>query len=272
MAKSNTNAFIAKKLDDIFYHLKNVDKIQVLAGCTRPPLMAEKVINICSVPELALIEKRERYIEFGPAVTLEQMMQVGRNNLPQLLYEALESVGNSAVRNQATLGGNICASLAESQKMTLWAPLIALGTAVEVKKSATDSKVVPLNKVEKLPPKSMLGKIRIPLNDWEIAIFRRVGPSHAITSQSASFVFLADLQKDIIANLRIVFSGPVTFQSAELENKIIGTKLPLKAPSIDSIMQDAASLYDSTCSSEITPPILRAQFLNLLRYSLDMLV
>ncbi|MBR6153344.1 MAG: FAD binding domain-containing protein, partial [Treponema sp.] len=69
------------------------------------------------------------------------MLKVDETKLQPVIKKALKTIGTAAVRNLATLGGNICA---EGQKLTLWAPLVALDSRVEIKKSANDSKVIPL--------------------------------------------------------------------------------------------------------------------------------
>ena len=268
MAKNNEKVLLTRNLADIFYHLNNQNALQILGGCTRVKTINESSISVRSIPELTQIEKKERSIDFGPAVTLEQMLSLGKTNMPLVLYEALQTIGTFSVRNLATLGGNICA---EGQKLTLWAPLLALDARLEVKKSISDSKLISFSAFSGVPQKSVLTKIKVPLSEWEVAIFRRVGPSNSITENSASFVFLADTQKDIIANIRIVYAGIIVFHSRDLENKIIGSKLPLRHNQINLWLKEAEERYDFLTSGTIAKPILKAQFLNLLRYSFERL-
>lgn len=268
MAKNNEKVLLTRNVADIFYHLNNQNRLQILGGCTRVNLIDESSITVRSIPELTQIEKKERSIDFGPAVTLEQMLSLGRTNMPCVLFEALQTIATFSVRNLATLGGNICA---EGQKLTLWAPLLALDAKLEVKKSISDSKLISFSAFSGIPQKSVLAKIKVPLDDWEIAIFRRVGPSGIITEASASFVFLADTQKDIIANIRIVYAGLLVFHSRELENKIIGSKLPLSHNQIALWITEAEERYDFLASGTIAKSILKDQFLNLLRYSFEQL-
>ena len=268
MEKNSQTVLIAKTESDVFYHLKNVTGIAVLGGCTATETLPEKSLTIQGIHELSQIEKRERSIDFGPAVTLAQILAVGKTNIPPVLYEALRTIGTEQVRNRATLGGNICAP---GQKHTLWAPLLALNASLEVKKSPTEAKVIPFSKFTGVPEKHLLTKIRVPLDEWEVALFRRVGPSHVIHEDSASFTFLADTQKYIITNIRIVFAGSIVFHPQELENKLISTRLPLNRRLIESLVQDASALYDAQFASLPVPAVLKAQFLNLLCYSLEQL-
>ncbi len=268
MQKNNQTVLIANNESDVFYQLKNVNPLTVLGGCTAISELPEKSITIRGIPELSHIEKRERFIDFGSAVTLSQVLAVGKTNIPSVLYEAVKSIGTEPVRNLATIGGNICAPL---QKHTLWAPLLALNASLEVKKSQTESKVIPFSKFAGVPEKHLLTKIRVPLDEWEVAVFRRVGSAHSIKNDSASFTFLVDTQKYIITNIRIAFAGIIVFHPQELENKLISTKLPLDRHSIENLVKDGETLYREQFKDMDIPPILEFQFLNLLRYSLELL-
>ena len=268
MQKNNQTVFIAKTLSDVFYHVNSVSGLQIVGGCTQVSSIDEKSLTIRTIPELSAFEKRERYIDFGPAVTLSQMLSIGRNKMPAILYDALETIGTPAVRNLATLGGNICGSTA--QKLTLYTPLLALDARLELR-SQNETRYIPFSKFSGVPKSFVLTKIRVPIDEWEVAIYRRVGPSNQISPLSAGFAFLADTQKDILMNIRIAFAGPIVFRSQELENKVIGTRLPLSERTIDMLVNEADAIYDETVANDKPKPIFKAQFLNLLRYALEQL-
>ena len=88
---------------------------------------------------------------------------------------------------------------------------------------------------------------------------------------SASFAFLADMQKDILSNIKIVFAGTIIFKSHELENKLIGTRLPLSSKTIDSLVNESEEEFVRQTEGFPYEPILKAQFLNMLRYSFEQL-
>jgi len=277
MSKNNQTVFIAKTLSDVFYHVNSVSGLQILGGCTYEDTIEEKSLTVRNIPELASFEKRERYIDFGPAVTLSEMLSIGRNKMPAILYDALLTIATPSVRNLATLGGNICGGTYSAQnsgqgtqKLTLFVPLLALDARLELR-NQNETRYVPFSKFNGVPTGFVLTKIRVPVDEWEIAIYRRVGPSNIISPLSAGFAFLADTQKNILTNIRIAFAGPIVFRSQELENKVIGTRLPLSERTIQMLVDESDTLYDETVDSKNTKPILKAQFLNLLRYSLEQL-
>ena len=266
MAKnSEQQVLLTKTLDDLFSHLDRNSTLRVLGGCTRENLIDEKSVSIRSIQEFCQIERRERFTDVGPAVTLSQMLRVDKTKIQPVIRAALKTIGTASVRNLATIGGNICAP---GQKLTLWAPLVALDTRVEIKKTANDSKIIPLSHFDGLPEKAVLSKIRIPTTEWKINIFERVGPSHRITENSASFTFLCNTERGSIDNISIVFAGVIVFHSKEFENILLGTHLPIQKEDMDSFIEKASEIYDSIEGSRKAPSILKTQFLNLLRSSL----
>lgn len=266
--KSNTTTFLmAKNVADIFYHIKTVQRVQLLGGCTQTDEYHDKVISIRNINELKSIDKRERYIDIGPAATLSEIYSMGRANIPPVLYDAIGSISTEQVRNIATLAGNICAN---GQKQTLFAPLLALDARIEIK-SAGLTKYIPFTKFTKIPESFVITKIRIPLNDWEVSVFRRTGPVGRISEQSASFVFLLDSENDLIVNLKIAFAGVPVFRSRELENKLIGARLPLSEKTIETFLESAKKLSEPVFTESHADPILKNQFLNLLNYELELL-
>ncbi|MCH5290805.1 MAG: FAD binding domain-containing protein [Treponema sp.] len=267
MSKNSQTVLLAKNLQDILYHIKTVSGLHVVGGCTEHCSLGEKSVTIRSVPELKSFEKRERSLDVGPAVTLSTLLDMGRTNIPTVLYDAISTVATPAVRNIATIGGNICAP---GNRHTLWAPLLALDARLEFR-SQNEIKSVPFRTFTEIPAGCALTRIRIPLIEWEMALFRRVGPEHVMTPQSAGFVFLADAEKNIITNVRIAYAGAIVFRSRDLENRLIGARLPLPEKTIDTLMEDAEKLYDTGIVSTAENRILRFQFLNLLRYALEQL-
>lgn len=218
-----------------------------------------------------LIDKHEHFIEFGSGVTLNQILNLGRKRIPSVLYDAAETVAYPFVRNIATIGGNICAS---GIRHTLYAPLLALDAQLELQ-NPSNSSFIPIMKFYSVPDNCIISRIRIPSEEWDIALFRRTGPENIISDGSASFTFLANTHKGILSDLRIAFCGLASIRSRELENNLIGTKLPLSDKSIQFMLIEASNVFAERTAGikgkEDTLMMLEAQFLNLLSDSLSML-
>ena len=147
--------------------------------------------------------------------------------------------------------------------------LLALDAQLEIH-SVTETNYVPITKFTEVPKGNILTKIKVPINQWDISIFKRVGPSFEISDDSASFVFLADTYKDILSDIRMAFCGSVSLRSKEWENKIIGTRLPISEKVISSMIDEAEKNFTAHTDflNIICNPILKDQYLNLVRYSL----
>lgn|SRR5574344_729254 len=267
MPHTNQTLFFAKNIADVFYQLKTIPQLQLVGGCSSFDILPDKMLSVRNVEELSILDKRERYFDFGPAVTLSQILKIGKSKLPLVLYEALKSIGNPQIRNLGTIGGNICLP---GSKGTLFAPLLALDTQIELD-SPAETEFIPIMKFNGVPKGWIIEKIRVPMEEWEVAVFQRLGPAHILSDTSASFAFLANTQKGMLANLRIAFSGPFIFRNIDLENRLIGSRLPLPEKNIIDLAVDAGMQFDQLASNRNLNPILRAQFINLVKYSLEQL-
>lgn len=259
--------FYANSLSDIYYQLKSINGLQLVSGCTQSKKLKDNSLCVRNIKELNYSIKHERSFDFGPEITLSQILKIDPSKLPSVFYEAVKSIANTNIRNIATLAGNICAT---DYKYTLFAPLVALDSRLELKNEA-ETAYLPMTKFNGMPDDWVLTKIIVPVEDWEVSIFKRLGPSHTITKNSASFVFLANTLKGQISALKIAFAGPFCLRSLELENKLLGAYLPLKADLITGFLGEAEKLYDKIAGEKSIPPILKAQFLNLVKYSLEQL-
>ncbi len=266
-SEKNTDIFYARNLNELFYQLKTIANLRIVGSCTALSSLPEKMISTTLIREFNHIEKHERYIEFGPATTLSELQALGERHLPQILMEATDTIANPFIRNIATIGGNL---MDTERKNTLYAPLLALDSVLEFK-GPSDIKYIPLISFTSVPKDKVLTNIRVPLNEWDVQIFKRLGPEHKITENSASFAFLVSSEKSIISNLRIACSGKVTFRCIALENKMLGLRLPLPIKSLEAYIDDAAEEFDRAAEKTEYNPMLRRQFLNLMRYAFEQL-
>ena len=293
------NVYFGTSFEDVLYELRNRSNLKICGGCTYLKELPPVSLIIRNIKDFQLIEKRERYIEIGSGVTLASIMELGEKNVPPVLYQALNSIATPMVRNIATLGGNICI---EPVCGTLFAPLLAMDAKLEfrVKSDVISLPMTQFSTVSVdslVPAGSVLTKVRIPLDDWELSLFRRIGPSWTLNENCASYAFLASIQKETLMNLRIAFCGAIRLHSRELENKLIGTKLPLSPREIEDMLEAAGEYFDQQVQSyystekekksvhedcsvlgqhltsctiaSVDFPLLKARFLGLLQESLN---
>lgn len=261
------SVLFAKNINDLLTQLKNNQGLQLVGGCTGIDVLPDKSISTHGIKELAQIELHERYIQIGPGATLEDIINLGRNHIPSVLYDALVSIANPMIRNMATIGGNICSM---QHKCTLYAPLLALETKLEFK-SFSETIVESLQKFKKVPDGFVLSNIRVPLMDEDISVFRRIGSENKITETSASYAFIANTEKNIIIEIKLALAGPIAFKSKSIENQLIGHRLPLSVKDIDVIQDKIYQEFNEATANQMISNVLKQQFLNLTRYSFEQL-
>ena len=255
--QNNKTIFLAKNVSEILYQIKNVTGLEIVGGCTSIKELPEKTLSVRDVAELKTINHHERYIDFGPAVTLNQILELDKDRIPQILTEAAKSVANHFVRNMATLGGNICASVKTPKeiKRSLYAPLLALGTSLKFRNTENQMSVtVPIAKFTGIQPKQLLVNIHVPADDWDVSVYRRS-------------------DRGVLSSVKIAFAGPIVFQDSELETKLMGEKLPLTQKIIQKFLEAAQTAFEKSFEPT-TPNIgrLKEEFLNFTRYSLNQLI
>lgn len=257
----------ARTPNELITLLKNNQGAKIVGGCTGNDEFPKKAISIKQIKDFNHITRHERFLTVGPGVTLSQLLALGQNHLPQVLFEALSSIANPIIRNMATIGGNI---LASGQKHTLYAPLMALDAKLDFK-TPSDTFTESILNFKSVPQGSILTAIRIPLLDSDLSIFRRIGPEQGINELSASFAFLAKIEKNSLLGIRLTFAGPFTFHSKEFENSLVGKRLPLSQKDVSQICENAEVAFNKAATDKMISDVLKQQFFNLTRYSFEQL-
>lgn len=265
---NNKLFYLANTAIDTYSYLRNIANINIYAGGTSSDFSTtpDAVLSIKNVPEFKIIEKHERYIEFGSCVTLSEIEYLGKNRLPLTIYDALLTIKNPFIKNLATIGGNICC---KNIKNTLFASLLVLDARLEFHNS-TDSMFIPMTKFKSVPEGYVLTKVRIPYGNWNKSFFCRVGSNEKIDNSSASFALLANIEKDILTNFSMAFAGSILINSKTLDNNLIGTRLPLTKKNIETMLETCGEYFDTIEKENDLNlnPILKNQYLNLLKYAL----
>ncbi len=279
MEENKITVINASTVQEVLYHLKNTQNLQIFAGATLSKKHVHGVkiklpspcIFVGHIEELKEINRTERFIEFGSAVTINQILELGKTRIPYFLYEAASLIASHNVGNLATIGGNICNV---SHRMSLFSPLLALDASLEFR-SFSDSQIITLTKFTEVPKGFFLTKIRVPVLNWRTERYVKLGSPYEQNEKSASFTFLADSSKSsYLGDLRIAFAGEVAFRSQELENTLIGSRLPLTDKDCAMLVEKASKLYDSETQKyeKEKNVFLKSQFLSLLEQSLDELM
>ncbi len=189
------------------------------------------LITLQDVDELHRITRTERYLEFGAAVSVRELLQLGSGNVPGALRDALGHVGPPAVAGLATVGGNLAIS---GRLMTLVPVLALLDTRVEARRQGR-SRWIAAGRVHRTDGTVDLGvdevftRVRVPLSSWTKQVFRRFGSELAPDSDPLTFCGLVRSSNQILEEIRIVGSAgtPQLIRDKSMEAELVGRRVPL---------------------------------------------
>lgn len=229
--------------------------------------LPREVLCVAGMAELRQVLLTERFVEIGAAVTLAEILELRENAVPELLALSLRSVGNPAVRNLATIGGNLATT---SRFMDSWPALACLDAMIELR-DADGARWINVNRLASpdgspdFPRGNLLTRIRLPLEGWDFVAFRKVGVKDYPARESAAFAFATRADKGILSEFRLAFAGEAALRMRDIEGMIVGRRLPLEA------RQVAAFAEEYRAAAQILPPRQRLQFGTLVAGALDLL-
>lgn len=210
------------------------DEFKILAGGTDllvqnrnhaslPIAFKGNVLYVSLIEELKYVKETDTEIRIGALTTLEDILH--HDKTPKILKETIIEMASPAIRNTATLAGNIGnASPAGDALVTLY----ALGTKLKIQ-SRTKQHEVLLQDFILGPRKIALAKdemiteIIIPKPDFDLIYFKKVGTRVTDALSKLSFVGGFKLDGDFIKDIRIAFGAVymTVVRSQENEKKII---------------------------------------------------
>lgn len=222
----------------------------VLAGGTdfmlrRGRLLAEDrpVLLIGRLEEMRQVALCGDELRVGAACTLSQLL--ASPLLPDYLKGPLAQMASPAIRNVATIGGNLCNASPAGDALPM---LYALDAALSLRSKAGEE-VVSVRDFILAPGKTRLGggqlltEIRIPLRrNWRCT-YRKVGTRRANSLSKLSFYAVADRWAGRLRDVRIAFGAvaPTVVRSREAEREILSGALP---PTADQLRKTIAR-YDA---------------------------
>ncbi|MCX7026865.1 MAG: FAD binding domain-containing protein [Spirochaetes bacterium] len=188
--------------------------------------LADQVACISRISELRKTMRTEQFIELGACTTLTGLLSLSKGILPEPLPSLIHSIANPAVRNSATLGGNLCV---KRGFMDLWPLLSCMEAQVELRAEsgtrwASVSHLCGADGRPYLPEASLIARIRIPIYSYNFVFLRKLGSSSLPSPDRACFVCLANLSGDKIVDFRLALSGVKAFRLKDLEMTVSGRR------------------------------------------------
>ena len=153
--------------------------------------------------ELRGIQNADGIMRIGAATTLTELLEHEETaSRLGVLHQALRGLGSPLIRNQATLGGNICTASPAGDTLPA---LHVLEAELELQ-SQHESRILPLSDFITGPGKTVLGPgeilvaVRVPLPRASIVQhFEKVGKRRALAIAVVGMAALLRLENDVIA-------------------------------------------------------------------------
>jgi len=239
---------------------------------SRIPILPRNIISLHKLEELGRISRTERYLEIGAMVKLNQIINLGKI-VPEIFTLCLKNIAGSQLRNLATIGGNLCNP---SRRLDCSAPMIALDAQYELR-TAQNARWIAASRFSPQPGPSVLARqelltrIRVPLEPWTFSCYHKFHTTGSYESEGAILLIMRN-EKDILTDIRVVYSGQTVLREKNAETMLSGKHLPLErkdaAVFIDkwkaylSGMENAEFFLVPDSIEKTNPELIKTQILN----------
>jgi CO/xanthine dehydrogenase FAD-binding subunit len=183
--------------------------------------------------ELKGVARKDGYLSIGACETLADI--IANPEVPAVFRSALAQIGSPAIRNQGTLGGNVCNASPAGDSL----PLLYLFRAEMVLASEQGERAVPLDQFITGPGRTLrredelLVSIRIPddfLSEPYVYVFEKMGNRKADAISKASFALRLALEEGVVRDVDAAFGamGPkVALMTDSIRALCLGKPFPL---------------------------------------------
>lgn len=235
---------VPSTLDEALAMLAEHPSTLVMAGGTdllvrlrgSAPGNAPALLSLARVEELQLIDEETTFLAIGAATSFSRIIDDPLTNRhAPLLVQAARTIGGPAIRNMATIGGNIGTASPAGDSLP---PLYVLGARIELA-SPAGKRALPIAAFILGPGRTALRKdeiitrILLPKTPpWTRECFAKIGRRRALAISMASFAGLVRLDRNgRIAEIRMTWGsvGPTVVRLAALEAELAGAPVDAAA-------------------------------------------
>lgn len=209
--------------------------------------MGPVMVSLHQVEEIRKVTHWERSMDLGAALTLNQLVALGKNALNPAFRRAVGMVGTHSLRHLATLGGNLCQ---KGRGGDLFPVLYTLGAQFEFR-SLRSSRWVSgpaLTEPRALAPEpgELLTRVRFPLEIWQKNFYERIGHFRTPWDERIAMVCIAKISDDVLHALRLAFFLPQAgiVRDRQMEVELAGQKLPLGPKDRERVLDSIRSALE----------------------------
>ena len=188
------------------------------------PQFDRPILLLGHLEELRAVDVSGDDLTVGAAVTLAELATHGE--APEALKQAVSEIASPALRNVATLAGNVCNASPAGDTL----PVLYCLDAALVLANVSGERRVPIDQFVVAPGRTTLREdelvksIVIPRTTFDVVYYRKVGTRRANALAKLSFLGVAAVEGNIVRDLRIAFGAvaPTVVRARELERELTG--------------------------------------------------
>lgn len=236
----------------------------VTPGFTGPVLLLAGLKELKGIRELP-----DGSIEIGALSTSAEITNSPLT--PPLLRDASSRMGAIALRNSATIGGNIGNA---SPKGDMPQPLILMDAEVELanvdgtRRMKVDDYIIAAKKTQ-LAPDELITKVIIPKPGFTHIFFRKIGMRRANAISKLTLSAAATVRDGVVVDFRASSgaAGPKVARSRAAEELLIGKKLE----ELEAVKDEFLNAWNDVISPHAMPEYRRNTTRRMLNYFIDAL-
>lgn len=241
------------------------------AGLT--PEFDKDVMFIAQLDELKHIYQDDEYAYIGSGCTFSEL--IASDKVDELLKDTAVNIASPAIRNAATIGGNICNSSPAADTLPV---LYALEAKLAVQ-SINSKRIIAIEDFIKGPSRNILSNdelitdILIPKHNFNKTYYKKVGTRKSTAIAKLSFAGLAKVNEGKVEDIRMSFGavGPTIVKSKAIENEMNGKNVEEILNNTENIKDKYSRIINPIDDQRSTAKYRKRVCLNLLGYFLESL-
>jgi len=207
------------------------------------PAGHEEVLFLDHLRELQEITETDHGLEIGAAATLSELSAAVA--VPDALKAVLSEFASPAIRNRATMGGNICNASPAADLL----PFLYLSDARVVLAESAGEREVPVSQfvtgpgTTLLEPHELVTRVVIPPTVWDFTFYRKVASRRSNSLSKLSLEMCATCKSGRVERIAVAFGGvaPTVVRAPEIEQFFVNAG----REELAAIAAEAAASYGS---------------------------
>ena len=273
----NTKYYHPQNLNELKKIIHKLKEFKFLSGGTdlnliRPFIKEneENIISLKNVSELNKIEVSKSKIKLGSCVSIEDLLNIAKSKLPQIV-DLLKRFGSPLIRNQASIGGNLCTSSPIGDLAPIFLVLnseLTLDNGKEIKKINLENFFTGYRR-NILNKKSFLQSISFLLPKKDYRFFSwKYSKRYDQDISTVSLAILIKVKNSLISDIKIaaggVFEKPILLKN--LSNFLINKNINILLSNLEkNIQKDISPISDFRGTSEYRNQVVSNSFIKLYR-------